>query len=183
MSLAKNVTKSETPTLIKNDQGGEFENLRDLGTYVERYYKSIYSKNGNVVETGSTDQIKKFLGQEIVNRDEIKNAKLTEIEKTDLDRELTLEELEQSINKANLKSAPGSNGLSNRFIKSFWEFLKRPLLKYANHAFTTGRLSDSFRTADIKLIPKKGGDLSKIKNWRPISLLTVFTSAFLEPLQ
>jgi len=114
------------------------------------------------------------LGEDIVYRDEVNNAKLNEEEKTDLDRNLTLEELEQSIGKANLKSAPGSNGLSNRFIRSFWEFLKRPLLKYANHAFATGKLSDSFRTADIKLIPKKGGDLSKIKNWRPISLLNCF---------
>jgi hypothetical protein len=84
MSLAKNVTKSESPTLIKNDQGGEFENLRDLGTYVERYYKSIYSKNANVVETGNTEQIKNFWGEEIVNRDELKNAKPTEEEKTEI---------------------------------------------------------------------------------------------------
>ncbi len=163
MSLAKNMTKSETPTLIKDDNGSGFENLWDLGNYIEQYYKSIYSKNRNVVETIGTDQIEMFLGEDIVNRDEIRNAKLNEEEKTDLDKNLTLEELEQSISKANLKSAPGSNGLSNRFIRAFWEFLKRPLLKYANHAFVTGKLSDSFCTADIKLIPKKGGDLSKIK--------------------
>ncbi len=174
MSLAKNITKSETPTLIKDDNGSAFENLRDLGNYVEQYYKSIYIKNRNVIETRGTEQIENFLGEEIVNRDEIRNAKLNEEEKTDLDKNLTLEELEQSISKANLKSAPGSNGLSNRFIRSFWDFLKRPLLRYSNHAFATGKLSDSFRTADIKLIPKKGGDLSKIKNWRPISLLNCF---------
>jgi hypothetical protein len=43
--------KSETPTLIKDDNGSAFENLRDLGDYVEQYYKSIYSKNRNVIET------------------------------------------------------------------------------------------------------------------------------------
>ncbi len=161
MSLAKNMTKSETPTLIKDDNGSTFENLRDLGEYVEQYYRSIYSKNRNVIETIGIEQIKTFLGEDIVNRDEVKIAKLNEEEKTDLDKNLTLEELEQSISKANLKSAPGSNGLSNRFIRSFWEFLKRPLLKYANHAFATGKLSDSFRTADIKLIPKKGGTYQK----------------------
>jgi hypothetical protein len=103
------------------------------------------------------------LGEEIINRDEIRNAKLNEEEKTDLDKNLTLEELEQSISKANLKSAPGSNGLSNRFIKTFWEFLKRPLLRYAKYAFAIGKLSDSFRTADIKLLPKKGRTYQKSK--------------------
>jgi len=57
MSLAKNMTKSETPTLIKDDNGSTFENLRDLGEYVEQYYRSIYSKNRNVIETIGTEQI------------------------------------------------------------------------------------------------------------------------------
>jgi hypothetical protein len=36
-----------------------------------------------------------------------------------------------------------------------------------------GRLPDNFRTALIWLLPKKG-DMSQIKNWRPISLLSYF---------
>jgi hypothetical protein len=45
-----------------------------------------------------------------------------------------------------------------------------PLTNYANHCLESGNLTDNFRTASIKLIPKKGG-LSRITNWRPISLL------------
>jgi hypothetical protein len=41
---------------------------------------------------------------------------------------------------------------------------------YAGHAFRTGRLTQSFNSAGIRLIPKKG-DVTHIKNWRPISLL------------
>jgi hypothetical protein len=36
-----------------------------------------------------------------------------------------------------------------------------------------GLLTNAFRTAKIKLIPKKG-DLTKLNNWRPISLLNCF---------
>ena len=50
---------------------------------------------------------------------------------------------------------------------------KTALLKYANHCFVTGNLTDSFKGAKIRLIPKKG-DTSKIKNWRPTSLLNCF---------
>jgi hypothetical protein len=76
-----------------------------------------------------------FLGEDISERREVTAAKLTEAEKLDLDLPLTIEELTVSINKSNLKSARGSNGISNKFIKRYWEFFKYPLLKYANYAF------------------------------------------------
>ncbi len=174
MSLVKNSSKGESPTLIKNENGLDFNSLEELSSHVEDYYKGIYREDPNAVETNSVSQIENFLGPEVSNRPEVANSKLSEEEKNELESPLTLHELEKSINSANMKSAPGSNGISNRFIKKFWEFFKRPLLKCANYSFETGRLSDSFRTADIKLIPKKGSDLSKIKNWRPISLLNCF---------
>ncbi len=73
-----------------------------------------------------------------------------------------------------MKSAPGADGISNHFIKHFWEIFKYPLLKYANFCFERGTLSDSFRRAKIKLLYKCKGDLSNFKNWRPISLLNCF---------
>jgi hypothetical protein len=147
----------------------------------------MYKKVDNEYFLGNVENINNFLGEEIIERREVANAKLTEAEKFDLDLPLTIEELTSSINKSNLRSAPGSNGVSNKFIKRYWDFFKFPLLKYANYAFTTGRLTNSFRTADIKLIPKKGGDLKQIKNWRPISLLNCFykciSRAFAERLK
>jgi Reverse transcriptase (RNA-dependent DNA polymerase) len=67
-------------------------------------------------------------------------------------------------------TAPGPDGIGNRCIKKIWKFIRLPLLNYANHCLGTGNLTNSFKTASIKLIPKKG-DPEKIKNWRPISLL------------
>jgi hypothetical protein len=187
MSLVKNSTKSDCPTKICNNEGIPFETPADLKNHIGDYFKEIYKKvdNGNFL--GNVESINTFLGEDIIERREVSAAKLTETEKLDLDLPLTIEELTASINKSNLKSAPGSNGISNKFIKRYWNFFKYPLLKYANYAFTTGRLTNSFRTADIKLIPKKGGDLRKIKNWRPISLLNCFykciSRAFAERLK
>jgi len=65
------------------------------------------------------------------------------------------------------------NGISNRFIKKFWEYFKVPLLNLCKKSFTEGELPLFLRTANIRLIPKKG-DTSQIKNWRPISLLNCF---------
>jgi hypothetical protein len=88
--------------------------------------------------------ISEFLGEDILNNNEERNAKLSEAEKIELDSPLTIEELTKSINKSNMKSAPGSNGISNKFIKRYWEFFKYPLLKYANYAFTTASLPTHF---------------------------------------
>ena len=103
----------------------------------------------------------------------VQAAKLSEMEKTSLDCPLLISELDQSINDANFNSAPGINGISNKFIKKYWEFFRQPLFNCMKHIFETGTLTDSFKTAKIKLIPKKG-DCGKIKNWRPISLLDNF---------
>ena len=71
-----------------------------------------------------------------------------------------LQELEKSMSESTLASAPGTDGISTKFIKHYWVFFQKPLLDYANHCFHTGELTDSFRGAKICLIPKKG-DSSK----------------------
>ena len=103
----------------------------------------------------------------------MKSAILTENERQILDAPLNILELDKSMNDANFNSAPGMNGISNKFIKNNWELFRLPLFRCALHIFETGIMPDSFKTAKIKLIPKKG-DCSKIKNWRPISLLDNF---------
>ncbi len=183
MSLVKNTTKSDCPTKICNGEGIPFETPADLKQHIGDYFKQIYKKVDTVNILGNVESINTFLGEDVIERREVSAAKLSETEKLDLDLPLTIEELTASINKSNLKSAPGSNGISNKFIKRYWNFFKYPLLKYANYAFTTGRLTNSFRTADIKFIPKKGGDLKKSKTGDLFHYLTVSISAFLEPSQ
>jgi hypothetical protein len=75
------------------------------------------------------------------------------------------------MEQANMKSAPGIDGLSNIFLREFWRFIRHSLFKYCKKCLENGRLTQNFRGAAIKLIPKKG-EVSQLKNWRPISLLS-----------
>ena len=87
-----------------------------------------------------------------------------------LEGPFSLIELDKAVNETKSRTAAGPDGIGNGFIKNFWWLFREPLLKYGNFCLERGELSQSFLTASIKLIPKKG-DCSLIKNWRPISLL------------
>jgi hypothetical protein len=100
-------------------------------------------------------------------------SKLAEAEKKSLDVPLSIAELDISAKKGKLRSVPGADGFSNTFILRCWKYLRRPLHNYALRCFDTGNLTHNFRSASIRLIPKKG-DCTALKNWRPISLLSNF---------
>ena len=156
---------------LKNDLEQQFNSDEDRDEYITRYYENIYKKPLND-PIATPDNIDNFLG-ETANHPTVNNAKLTDAEKLSLEAPLNIQEFEKSMAESNLASAPGIDGISNKFIKHFWHLFWYPLLNYANHCFTTGTLTDSFRGAKIRLIPKKG-DPFKLKNWRPISLLNCF---------
>jgi hypothetical protein len=103
----------------------------------------------------------------------VTESKLSDREKLTLDSELTIYELDKAISQSNKRSAPGTDGISNRFIAKFWHLFRIPLHKYALSCFQSGNLTANFRTAKIRLIPKKR-DKTNIGNWRPISLLNCF---------
>jgi len=65
---------------------------------------------------------------------------------------------------------PGLDGIPTEFYKSCWDFMSADLFEVFNASSSEGVLPESMRTAVIRCIPKKG-DLTEVKNWRPISLL------------
>ena len=70
-------------------------------------------------------------------------------------------------------SCPGLDGLPKEFYIAFFSDISDMLIDSYNYAFATGLMSQSQRTGVITLIPKKDKDPLLIKNYRPISLLSV----------
>jgi hypothetical protein len=165
MLLTKKSKPDNTLEEIKDKRGNHFIDSDARGESITKFYRKVYKKQGE----GNDKSINEFLGP-VAEHPVVRNAKLTENEKNILDQEITVEELDKALKTCNIKSAPGLDGISNYFIKQFWKYLRIPLLKYACCCHIKGKLTDTFRRAKIRLIPKKG-DTSKISNWRPISLL------------
>jgi exonuclease III len=169
LTLAKAKKNSASLDNIKDDDGQPFASEEARDRYITSFYQNIYTPHpGNMVLNDNS--IENFLGEEICNNPICTESKLTAAECAYFDRVLSLEELDKAVEKLNSNSAGGLDGIPTKFLKKFWAYLRVPLLKYAQAAINTGTLTQTFNSAGIKLIPKKG-DISQMKNWRPISLL------------
>jgi hypothetical protein len=120
-----------------------------------QHYEKIYKKDSDEPES-LEGYIENFLGPEILQNPVVQDSKLSVEKKGSLETPLTMEELNRALEGANGNSAPRIDGINTKFIKKFWYIFNIPLLRYAQRCFDKGELTRSFRTAILKMIPKKG---------------------------
>jgi exonuclease III len=168
LAMAKAKSTDSRLSSIKKPDGSVFFNDAERTEFIRNFYADLYSRkvpvNNNLLQ-----EINEFLGP-ILNNPIVQESKLKLDEKLQFESALTIEELDKAIESMNSKTACGPDGIGTAFLKQFWQYFRVPLINYCTFCFRTGQLSDSFRTAAVRLIPKKG-DIGDIKNWRPISLL------------
>ena len=93
----------------------------------------------------------------------------------DCERELTVEDLKNSLFAMSSGKSPGNDGLTVEFYKFFWSDIKDLFYDSVCYSRRVGELSTSQKQAIIKLLEKRDKDKRFIENWRPISLLNVDT--------
>jgi exonuclease III len=170
LNLAR-VSNSDKKLASVCDPGGlPFKSDMARNEYIVSYYEDLYRKPLDE-PLDLSGCIENFLGPEVCSSHIVENSKLSNAERDGLDSPLTIAELDRSMEGANMKSAPGIDGISNVFLKEFWHHFRWPLLRYCECCFAKGSLTQNFRGANIKLIPKKG-EITSLGNWRPISLLS-----------
>ena len=87
---------------------------------------------------------------------------------------VTKEELVETIGKLKNKHSYGVDGIPDFIVKHSVHMILEPMLDICNLSFATGYFPDPFKIAKIKPIFKKGKK-DNIENYRPISLLPVFS--------
>ncbi len=146
---------SDSLEKIRRLDGAHFDSNKEREAHIVNFYRDLYSLPADM-PADFTNCIEEFLGPDICQNPLVVNSKLDENERELLERPLSIAELDESVNSLNLRSAPGIDGVSNKFIFKFWRYLREPLHRYAVKCIEKGSLTDTFRTAIIRLIPKKG---------------------------
>jgi hypothetical protein len=172
LRLAKVKENTGTLDVILKDDGSHFRSEAERREHIVTTFADVYKRPPNCPDNFD-NVIENFLGQEICNHEIVRGCKLTGPEAAVLDQPLSFQELDKAVRDCKSRTAPGIDGFNNSFIKKHWKIFRTPLMAYAVTCFRKGRLTENFSTGSIRLIPKKG-DLTKIKNWRPISLLNCF---------
>jgi len=93
-------------------------------------------------------------------------------------RKITKTEISNIISNMKNDSAPGIDGISINVIKKFNKFMSNILEIIFNQILKEGLIPDSFKTAVVVPLYKGSGLKTSLTNYRPISLLNVFSKIF-----
>jgi exonuclease III len=148
----KNITK----LTVDNNEVNE-EKL--INKAIKDFYENLYSDNECNLQ----------LLDDII----IDLPQLNDKDKTLTNGTITEAEALKSLKALANGKTPGIDGLTTDFYKKIWTDIKHYVLKSINYAFEIGEMSKDQKLGIITLSPKKNKIRLLLKNWRPITLLTV----------
>jgi hypothetical protein len=163
--LSKEGGLCDDMTQICGDDGKPFNTDEDRQKHVRKFYEKLYKK-----KLDRLLQVEDFLTNETLDQDWVRRRRLTEEEKMEIEGEVTLAELTESLDASNFHSSSGWDGISYKVIRKYWGLLGPIMKVMTNEVIDTGELIETFKLGLIKLIPKKG-DAKRVGDWRPITLL------------
>ena len=140
---------------VRKSDGTLSKDYSDILNEQYSFYKDLYSKDESVVFS-MTNSV---------------GVQLDGPHKLWFDEPFTQEELYDAVMTLKSGKCPGPDGLSLAFYRTFWNVIKEPLTQALHMAVRIGQLNPSARRGIINLIPKRKGDETLVKHWRPISLL------------
>ena len=143
--------EKEKIRIVKEQKSVEWE--------VRKYYWKLYNKEESFCS-------KRKILESIGNVKEV-----SEDDRTNLEKNITLEEVSNTLKNTRNNVAPGAGGFGGSFYKVFWKYLKFIVLKNIQEIFQKQELPLSLRLGVIALIPEGDKDQRYISNWRPLTLL------------
>jgi hypothetical protein len=92
---------------------------------------------------------------------------------------ITVDELYEQVKRSPKQSSPGADGLGYQYLKILFQIpsLEDLIVTVYNNALSQGSTPSSWKDIRVQLLPKKG-DLTDLKNWRPISLINCDAKIF-----
>ena len=157
--------QKKTISRLKDEEGNLTADSDKILKEIHEFYNQLYS---NPEYCHMPDD---SVHQDLFNNIDI--PKLTDDEKQILEKPLSKQEIFNVIKSMKMNKTPGFDGLPIEFYIVFWPDICDMLMNSYNYSLQNGMMSVSQRNGVITLLPKKDKDLLLIKNYRPITLLTV----------
>ena len=165
LALEKHNGVQNTVFNIK-DKFGEIKTMgKDIVAVFADHFSHVYANN--VEEDNIQNNMEEFLNN-------VNLKSLTNIEKDNLEKEITVEELYSALKTLNKSASPGIDGFCIEFYLIFFDEIKLCLLDFYEACFQQGKLSKNSQQGLITLLHKgKGLNRNEVSNWRPITLSNV----------
>ena len=155
--LKQNLKSKQNVCNITDKNGNNYNKPKEILKQFQIFYKELYTK-ANTDSNLQTEFISNL------------QTSLSDENSDEADKPYSKKEFKEALFQLPSFKSPGSDGLPTEFYKTFWDTLSHDYLQVYKNSLINKTLPNSQREAIIKCIPKKG-DLSKVANWRPISLL------------
>jgi hypothetical protein len=164
-NLEKRVCEKKNINRIQSEDQSMVTDTNVILQTIHEFYTNLYSKDDSC-DVGNLDISDEFLSSLTI-------PQLPKEDKCTLEQPISKSEVFRTISSMNLNKSPGYDGLPLECYIVFWADISDMLMESFNFSFKNGLLSPSQRYGVITLLPKKDLDPFQIKNYRPISLLSV----------
>jgi exonuclease III len=153
-NMCKARQQAKLITKIESETGEVFSTQSSICESIKQFYKDLYARQNMEL---ASDQFFEHC------------PNLAPMEAREISKPITIEELITTLKTCG-ESAPGLDGIPYSYYKVFGDLILPMVLNSWNYGLETGSLAPSHRRSCISLLPKKDKNLSKVGNWRPISL-------------
>ena len=142
---------------VLQDESGEIINdPKEIEEVIVKFYKDLYEEHEPVVENDDHEFFNHINPISDEDDDFVSSP-------------LSTHELLKTLGTCS-DSAPGPDGIPYSIIRLLWSTFGELLKNAWQYSIETRSLPISHKTSFLKLIPKAGKDLTKLTNWRPITL-------------
>ncbi|KAF7844578.1 ribonuclease H [Senna tora] len=148
-------------TAIKDENEQWIDDYKTMEQMGIKYFNDIFTQDNTFQITDILKKLEKY---------DIPSLQQTHLDI--LNKPFTIDECHEALNQMKLDSAPGPDGFTVRFYRTFWDTVKSDVQAMLSSFLNNGNFTDHLNRTFITLIPKTNAPQT-FKDFRPISLANV----------